>query len=223
MEYPGTNGERGGGGVTRWPPRRALEFGAGAALPSMILLREGAGTVVMTDRITNEETFEALEMSSEKNCRRWDISEEERERRAVVRAHTWGEDAEKLLEAGGRDEEDANSDGGGRFDLLVASDCIYNPTYHEALLRSASAVIDESEGLFVVGYSFHGNVPPERVTQFFDLAESSDDEHYGGFETVSEFKKEYDGQRGLGSSDSDRGAVYVRVMARRGSKYCQIR
>lgn len=188
-------------GKMRWPPRRALEFGAGAALPSMILLREGAETVICTDRKVNDETFEALQMSVEKNCEKWG---EERKKRMVTKPHTWGEDI-----------EDLTADG-GVMDLLVASDCIYNPMYHEVLLQSAAGCISKDEGLFVVGYSFHMNVPPEQVTEFFRKAETQ-----YAFAVVSEFKEDYEGQSGIGSNDHNRGAVYVKVLAHQDSKYCQ--
>lgn len=40
-----------------WPPTRYIEFGAGAALPSLVLIHEGAGRVVITDKYVNECTL----------------------------------------------------------------------------------------------------------------------------------------------------------------------
>lgn len=187
-----------------WPPRSALEFGAGAALPSMILLKEGAKKVLCTDRKINEHTFDALHMSVQRNSEQWGIRNEEIESRVHVMPHTWGEEMEKLKEPA------------GEIEFLIASDCIYDPNYHAALLQSACHSMSTEVGLFVVGYSFHMNVPPEKVTNFFELAKS-----VYGLVAVSAFKKEYDGQQGIGNRDPSRGAVYVKVLAKKHSIYCQ--
>jgi hypothetical protein len=54
--------------------------------------------------------------------------------------------------------------------MLITSDCIYNRMYHDALLRSATAAMDPNNGLFIVGYSLHGNVPACRALNFFEVA-----------------------------------------------------
>ena len=191
-------------GKFNWPPQRALEFGAGAALPSLVLLKEGATKVICTDRKINEQTFDALNLSVQKNCEEWGISKEMISERISIVPHTWGEEIEKLTLV----------DGGGEIDLAIASDCIYNPTYHEVLLQSAAGVLSKENGIFIVGYSFHMNVPPERVLDFFDLASSK-----FGLEVVSELKKEYDGQRGIGDKDKNRGVVYIKVLAHKDTIY----
>ena len=204
----------------RWPPRRCVEFGAGAALPSLALLREGADRVVITDRyVNNDATFDALRMSVERNAKYWRTASDGGGGggRAIVVPHTWGEDVDGLLThiGGGEDNDDdreaaaAASSTTRKADLLVASDCIYNPAYHDALLRSATGVMDPERGLFVVGYSLHGNVPSSRISDFFDAARRD-----YGLRVVNEFLRQYeDGQRGIGSEDAERGAVYVKVLA----------
>lgn len=67
-----------------------IEFGAGAALPSLVLLKEGADKVVITDRFVNDETFDALRMSVDTNAKAWDISKEEVKDRVVI-IHILGE------------------------------------------------------------------------------------------------------------------------------------
>ena len=58
--------------IMGWPPACCVEFGVGAALLSLALLREGAGRVLIMDRYTsNERTFDALCMSLEKNVTTW--------------------------------------------------------------------------------------------------------------------------------------------------------
>jgi len=89
-------------------------------------------------------------------------------------------------------EEECNAD------LLIASDCIYNPTYHTSLLESASSAMNR-KSFFIVGYSLHGNVQSSQILNFFNIAQ---DEF--GLKVVNEFTKEYDGQKGIGSVDKER-------------------
>ncbi len=92
--------------------------------------------------------------------------------------------------------------------MLITSDCIYNPTYHDALLRSATAAMDPDNGLFVVGYSLHSNVPACWALNFFKVARRD-----YGLIIANDYMKEYaDGKRGIRSDDGDRGAVYVKIL-----------
>ena len=85
-------------------PTRCIEFGAGAALPSLVLIHEGAGRVVITDKYVNECTFDALRQSVNNTNFNVNVEEEEDgmneertlEQRAVVVAHTWGENIDEL-------------------------------------------------------------------------------------------------------------------------------
>lgn len=188
-----------------WPPRSCIEFGAGAALPSLVLLKEGAKKVVITDRFVNDETFDALRMSVDMNAKEWNLSKEEVEDSVVVMPHTWGEEVEKLTQ-----QHTNNSSNNGeeecKADLLIASDCIYNPEYHTSLLESASSAMN-LKSFFIVGYSLHGNVQSSQILNFFNIAQ---DEF--GLKVVNEFTKEYDGQRGIGSVDKERGTVYLKLL-----------
>jgi len=47
---------------------------------------------------------------------------------------------------------------------MVASDCIYFPGAHKSLLSSASKCVGEG-GLWVVGFSLHGNVKEVRMNK----------------------------------------------------------
>uniref|UniRef100_A0A7S2KDF5 Calmodulin-lysine N-methyltransferase n=1 Tax=Skeletonema marinoi TaxID=267567 RepID=A0A7S2KDF5_9STRA len=204
-----------------WPPKTCLEFGAGAALPSLALLHAGAQKVVFTDRYVNEQTFDALKLSIEKNALAWNIGEEEIGRRTAIAGHTWGEEIEILLKAVAasetNDADGSENENAQHVDLLIASDCIYNPTYHAALLQSASALIEPSTGIFIVGYSLHGNVPTSHVERFFTEAK----QEYG-LEVVHELLVEYsEGQMGIGSVDEERGNVYLKILACRDSVHCK--
>lgn len=194
----------------KWPPSRCIEFGAGAALPSLVLLREGTNQVIITDRFVNQETFDAIQMSVDKNIKIWGGAQDVNDRVEIM-SHTWGEEMEKLTQQTNNYEDDGECK--HSVDLLIASDCIYNPTYHKSLLESAKSAMlsSNNNSLFIVGYSLHGNVPPSHILNFFNLAK---DEY--GLGIINEFTKEYDGQRGIGSLDSNRGKVYVKVLAKIG-------
>jgi predicted nicotinamide N-methyase len=185
-----------------WPPKTCLELGAGAALPSLALLHEGAHRVILTDSArANSRTFDTLHKSVHANAKVWNISEEELSHRVKIVPHTWGEVLDELSSAlGGSDNNSA--------DLVIASDCIYNPTHHTSLLQSAVRSMS-SDGLFIVGYSLHGNVPSDRVLNFFNIAK-----HEFGLEIVNQVMREYDCQVGIGSNDRNRAVVYVKVLAR---------
>jgi hypothetical protein len=166
---------------------------------------------VITDRQGDYRTFDALRMSVEMNGRSWRMSEGETRGRPVIMPHTWGDDVDELLVGpGGGGGGDDRAASGRKADLLIASDCIYNPTYHGALLRSATGAMDpNADALFVVGYSLHRNVHASRTLDFFDVERRD-----FGLTIVNEFKIEYpDGQRGIGSEDGERGAVYVKVLS----------
>ena len=80
-----------------------------------------------------------------------------------------------------------------KANLLIASDCIYNPIYHHALLQSVVGAMDTT-GIFVVGYSLHGNVPSLQTLEFFAVAQRE-----YGLAIVNELCIEYpDGQLGIG-------------------------
>eukprot|EP00986_Skeletonema_menzelii_P021263 scaffold33799_cov148-Skeletonema_menzelii.AAC.1 len=204
-----------------WPPKTCLEFGAGAALPSLALLNGGAHRVVFTDRYVNEQTFDALKLSIEKNALAWGINEEEIRRRTAVAGHTWGEEIENLVNVVSAAETDDDADrseneNAKHVECLIASDCIYNPTYHAALLQSASALIEPCTGIFIVGYSLHGNVPTCDVERFFFVAEKE-----YGLKVIHELAVEYsEGQMGIGSVDKKRGNVYLKILACRESPHC---
>jgi predicted nicotinamide N-methyase len=210
---------------TIWPPHRTLEFGAGAALPSLVLMRDALLNnfninIIITDSGKNDAaTFAALERSVEENGRNWNVLPDDHHRppldpleeRAndhpvmIIARHTWGIDI---------DEFQIRQDCRDNVQLLLAADCIYNPQCHVALLDSANAFIDESNGLFIVAYSFHSNVSDDAVLHFFTIATT----HPYQFHIVQELQHDYpQGQVGIGGTDPARGAVYIKVLAKRSS------
>ena len=69
--------------------------------------------------------------------------------------------------------------------------------------------MDIHNGLFVVGYSLHGNVPSVQILDFFTVAQRE-----YGLVIVNELCINYpNGQLGIGSTDIERGVVYIKVLA----------
>lgn len=192
-----------------WPPTTCLEFGAGAALPSLALLHEGAHRVVLTDSArANNRTFDALGKSVHSNAKVWNMNQDEISNRVKIVPHTWGEEIDELRRVLGNGDRGRDEGDNSLADLVIASDCIYNPNHHTSLLQSAVGLMS-SNGLFIVGYSLHGNAPPDQIFNFFHVARRD-----FGLEIVNELRKDYDGQEGIGSNDPNRGVVYVKVLAR---------
>ena len=168
-----------------------VEFGAAAALPSLVCAKMGARCVVITDQF-EENAFKALNATAERAreggrglCK------------VEVRAHSWGEGVETLVEAGA-----------GKFGLCIASDCLYFPGGHEVLLQSAAACL-ESGGRFLVGYSLHGNVEEAQILSFFVKAVER------GWTIDKEWKIEHERQKAATwSKVQNRGDVYVKVLKR---------
>ena len=73
-----------------------MEFGAGAALPSLVLFKEGTKQVICTDGKANDETFEALELSFLKNSQQWGIDKEELKEKIIELIEQDIEDGEVL-------------------------------------------------------------------------------------------------------------------------------
>jgi len=150
----------------------------------------GARTVVITDQF-EETAFRALNLTADKCRAKSPLC------KVVVHEHSWGEDAAPLLKAAG----------GEKFGLVVASDCLYNPSCHEVLLESARSIVEEKAGVFLVGYSLHGNVEGEAIHAFFDAARRF------GFTVDKEWKVDHDRQKAAEwSSDKQRGNVFVKVL-----------
>ncbi|GMI03326.1 hypothetical protein TrRE_jg11616 [Triparma retinervis] len=175
------------------PPSIALEFGSGAALPSMCLMKLGCPLVLSTDQPGSESTFAAIEKSARSNADTWGVP-----KTVAALPLQWGAGSGAVLER----------TGGRKVDLLIASDCIYDPSYHSDLLESAGGLISK-DGTFVVGYSLHNNVPEGRVEKFFDLARG------GGWKVREERTERFERQNAAPWDDSKtRGDVYVKVLVR---------
>ena len=176
------------GEAVKFPLNRVLEFGAGAALPSLVCAKRGLGKVVTITDQFEDGVFKAIEMSVAKNT--------SPNTQVVVKAHSWGESEADLVQE-------------GKYDLMIASDCIYYPGAHQALLTSASKCVIAG-GIWVIGFSLHGNCKEEEILNFFAMAKAE------GWALEREFKIEHDVQEAATwSSVPKRGDVFIKVLAKK--------
>ena len=176
------------GEAMEFPLSRVLEFGAGAALPSLVCAKRGLGKVVTITDQFEEGVFKAIELSVAKNTSPGTQVE--------VKAYSWGKSEPDLVRE-------------GKYDLMIASDCIYFPGAHQALLTSASKCVGAG-GVWVVGFSLHGNCKEAETYNFFEMANAQ------GWVLERELKIEHDVQEAATwSSVPKRGDVYIKVLKRK--------
>lgn len=181
-----------------WPPPRALEFGAGAGIPSFVCLATGVPCVVITDQPGSDATFAALGRAVQENALRFSTCPS----RAKILPHLWGEECAPIVHAAGATEENC-------FQLLIASDCIYNPAAHAPLLRSCLHLLDLQRGRILVGLSLHSNFPDADVLGFFAAAARA------GLAVVHEGEQRFDSQSGAvwQGRGTARATVFYKVLA----------
>ena len=169
---------------------QSIEFGAGVALPSLYLAhllapRDYASIpcVHITDakQYRNIHQILASVLLQPRSIRQ----------RINIRVspHDWGmglgadnNDSSFLL------EECFGTMVGNTYDLVVVSDCIYNPNFHEQLLQSISTTLalpgdrgnttgmatrrdDSKGGCALVTFSLHGNISDDAVWKFLAKAD----------------------------------------------------
>mmetsp|Transcript_27722 Transcript_27722/g.75549 ORF Transcript_27722/g.75549 Transcript_27722/m.75549 type:complete len:363 (-) Transcript_27722:214-1302(-) len=145
---------------------RSLELGAGTAVPSLFL----------ADRVMKMETTE--KSSPTKIC----ITDAKQYRNIKqillsvgmqnttnnsnvqfeVHPHNWGEFDEYIPR-----REAAGNGSANDYDLVIVSDCIYDPEYHEALLETLAHTLALG-GRAVLSFSLHGNVEDEVIWDFVE-------------------------------------------------------
>ena len=162
-------------------PFRCLELGAGTALPSLFLakllssgLKQSSQTSVL--RVTDAKYYRNIMQI----LRSVDIHDstgvsENGSIQIEVHPHNWGTPIEfgRLQE-----NEDSVVSGFSPHDLVIVSDCIYNPEYHDDLLVSLSRTLalpsstssdpTTNGGVAVVSFSLHGNVRNEVIWEFLE-------------------------------------------------------
>lgn len=163
---------------------RSLELGAGTALPSLFLAHKISGTDSSSG--TGRPNIHITDAKEYRNIRQILVSVSQQPtsvREAVnfkVAPHNWGEgisihpsDSSKKESFWGNENTHPNS-----YDLVIVSDCMYNPQYHNVLLKSIAATMKlpslpsatENQaydgGRTIIAFSLHGNTEEQHMWNF---------------------------------------------------------
>lgn len=153
---------------------RCLELGAGTAVPSFFLaelLRDGNlstnkdSPLKQVLRITDAKYYRnIMQILRSIEIQQFPINES---LAIEVYPHNWGETV-----AFGKTQNDDDS---SPHDLVIVSDCIYNPVYHNDLLVSLSRTLGlpsfpqtPTGGIAIVSFSLHGNVQDSAIWEFLE-------------------------------------------------------
>mmetsp|Transcript_13569 Transcript_13569/g.20365 ORF Transcript_13569/g.20365 Transcript_13569/m.20365 type:complete len:263 (+) Transcript_13569:46-834(+) len=120
--------------------KSVLELGAGVGLPSLMSWSIGASYVCASD-YPSEYLIETLTENMTRNCMK-DPSDPSRSFSVV--GYKWGADVSPLI--------DANR--GCKYDVVVASECLWRHEQHEDLLLSLSSVL-KAGGIAILTFSHH--------------------------------------------------------------------
>lgn len=137
-----------------------IEFGCGAAVPSICAVLGDAKFVCTTDYPSP-----AVIDNVWYNCRE-NLSPEQLNRIHVV-GYKWGDDVSSLLSL----LRSYNEEEFPKYDVVIASECIWKPDSHFILLQSIAAVI-KSNGFVYITYTNHIPALEQEYKSFFDLAET---------------------------------------------------
>mmetsp|Transcript_1545 Transcript_1545/g.2674 ORF Transcript_1545/g.2674 Transcript_1545/m.2674 type:complete len:360 (+) Transcript_1545:85-1164(+) len=159
---------------------RCLELGAGTALPSLFLGHLFANEMEASS--VNRKTKPLIHITDGKqyrNIRQILLSLSKQPAQVLlsstfrVSPHNWGEG---LGNNGDSDSCFFQREFVHPYHLIIVSDCIYNPTYHDELLQSIAATLKlpneetgEDGGCAVISFSLHGNTPDHDIWDFLQV------------------------------------------------------
>eukprot|EP01041_Mallomonas_annulata_P008956 gene8956-18532_t len=136
-----------------------LELGAGAALPSLVSLKLGAGEVTITD-YPGDSILENISVLLMENNILVD------NRRVKICGHIWGNNVDLIRSTFRQD---------GRFDVILLAELLWKDTYplHRALLASTTSLL-APDGLAIVSMVHRPTVghSEENDKEFFHVAET---------------------------------------------------
>mmetsp|Transcript_1396 Transcript_1396/g.2942 ORF Transcript_1396/g.2942 Transcript_1396/m.2942 type:complete len:373 (-) Transcript_1396:448-1566(-) len=152
---------------------RSLELGAGTAVPSLFLAAmqkqnhaqpksSSPATICISDAKQYRNIHQILLSVGMQTTN--SNSDNNTAVRFKVHPHNWGEFDKTIPGRKAADNAKSNKNG---YDLVIVSDCIYNPEYHEALLESLAHTLNLG-GRAVVSFSLHGNVDDELIWDFVE-------------------------------------------------------
>jgi nicotinamide N-methyltransferase len=145
--------------------KRVLELGAGAALPALVALLNGARSCVMTD-YPEDVLIDNIVHNATTNLEGSGVADDAWE----VAGYIWGRDPAPLLAA---PTAATISNGDGSFDVIILADLICNHGMHGALLETCLDCVDaaNTEARVFVTFSPHRPHLLQKDLAFFDLAE----------------------------------------------------
>jgi predicted nicotinamide N-methyase len=192
-------------------PFQSLELGSGTAIPSLYLAQTiaaslankstttqscssmGDGDTATSNKplvhITDGRQYRNIRqiLQSVSLLRQSSLHDDDDVRQRVnvrVSPHNWGQE----IGIDGHDssssffsQECLQTSPTNQYDLVIVSDCIYNPMYHEALLDSIASTLKfptgttkttntaNNGGRAIVSFSLHGNTKDETVWNFLDM------------------------------------------------------
>ena len=180
---------------------QSLELGAGTAIPSIYLAQlmtvsKLPDTVRPLIHITDGKQYRNIRQILQSVDRQSSMVRTTVQFR--VSPHNWGEGVGKDNNNNSNNnksfffqEECLPTNTSNQYDFVIVSDCIYNPTYHSALLDSIAAFLklptssssssfegDDSAinggggGRAIVSFSLHGNTSDDTVWNFLKLADN---------------------------------------------------
>jgi hypothetical protein len=161
--------------------QKSLELGAGTALPSLFLSHLLASQI--DSPLSHQRPLVHITDGKQyRNIRQILFSLSTQPTHIIknvssrVSPHNWGEcfDDETWMEKSNQGHtEHVHSN---CYDLVLVSDCIYNPLFHGDLLKTIAANLrlphamtdDDGGGKAVLSFSLHGNTPDQDIWNFID-------------------------------------------------------
>jgi len=140
--------------------KRVLEFGAGAAVPSVVAALCGACHVSVTD-FPEEPLLEPIRRNISEN-----ISDESVRSRVSVHGFLWGSDPTELLNVG-INESGVVDDEEKKYDLLLMGDLLANHSALPDLAKSASQLMKRN-GMGIVAFGHHRPWLADRDLMIFE-------------------------------------------------------
>ena len=161
-------------GVALVARRAVLELGAAAALPSLVARDREARTVVVTDYPARP-LLDNIAGNFARNPPAHGAGDTAA--RVRVLGHLWGAPVEPLLDAAG-----------GRFDVVIAAECLWRHEQHadlcatiaRALRRPATAEVDGAAPRALVAFSHHIPGLEAKDLAFFERAAACSAAAHGG-------------------------------------------
>ncbi|KAK0254423.1 Protein N-terminal and lysine N-methyltransferase efm7 [Friedmanniomyces endolithicus] len=149
--------------------KSVLELGAGAGLPSLVSVLNGASCVVVTD-YPEEALVENLRVNIRQNCHE--------QHNIHAEGYLWGADISPLTRYLSDDKSSAG------FDVLILADLLFNHSEHAKLLSTVQQTLQKSpDAQALVFFTPYRPWLFDKDMAFFDLARK------GGFEVERIFEK----------------------------------